>query len=494
MPDKKNFSNSVPQEVSRITKTLEEAGFEAYLIGGCVRDTLLNKKPKDWDITTNARPEQIISLFEKTFYENEYGTVGVVNEKTENENLEIVEVTPYRLEAKYSDNRRPDSVTFSDNLEEDLKRRDLTINSIAYSVSKKKFIDPYKGQKDIKDKIIRTVGSPTDRFNEDALRILRAIRLSAELGFIIDVPTQEAIKQTSFTLQNIAAERIRDEFIKIVESTRPMEGLILAHELNVLKHIIPELEEGIGVEQKGSHIYTVWEHNLRALKHGADRNWPLHVKLAALLHDISKPQTRRNSKEKNKYTFYGHDVVGAKVTKKILERLKFPKKTASKVSKLVRYHMFFSDIDTITLSAVRRIVRNVGPENVWDLMKVRACDRIGMGKPTESPYRLRKYKSMIEEAMRAPVSVQMLKIDGAKIMEVTRETPGRKIGFILHALLEETLNDPDKNDEEFLVKRAIEFNKLPEEELKKLAEKGKKEKEEAEEKELKEIRDRHGVK
>ena len=494
MTDKKDLNHSIPREVSCITKTLEKSGFEAYLIGGCVRDMLLEKEPKDWDITTNAKPEQIISLFEKTFYENEYGTVGVVNEETENKTLKVIEVTPYRLEATYSDNRRPDSVTFSDNLEEDLKRRDFAMNAVAYSVSKGQLIDPYKGQKDIKDKIIRTVGSPLERFNEDALRILRAVRLSTELGFTINTQTQEAIKQTSSTLQNIAVERIREEFIKIIESENPMGGIILAHELGVLKYIIPELEDSIGVEQSGSHIYTVWEHSLRALKHGADRGWPLHVKLAALLHDISKPQTRRRSKEKDKYTFYGHDVVGGKVTKKILERLKFSKKTTLKVGKLVKYHMFFSDIDKITLSAVRRIVRNVGPENVWDLMKVRACDRIGMGRPKESPYRLRKYKSMIEEAMRAPVSVQMLKIDGAKIMEVTRETPGPKIGFILHALLEETLNDPDNNNEEFLVKHAIDFNKLPEDELKKLAEKGKKEKEKKEEEELKEIRDKHGVK
>ena len=494
MTTKKDLNHSIPREVSCITKTLEKAGFEAYLIGGCVRDMLLNKEPKDWDITTNAKPEEIISLFEKTFYENDYGTVGVVNEETERETLKIIEVTPYRLEATYSDNRRPDGVTFSDSLEEDLQRRDFAMNAIAYSVSKGQLIDPYKGQQDIKDKIIRTVGSPIDRFNEDALRILRAVRLAAQLGFTINTQTQEAIKETSSTLQNIAIERIRDEFIKIIDSENPMEGIILAHELNVLKYIIPELEEGIGVKQSGNHIYTVWEHGLRALKHGANRNWPLHVKLAALLHDISKPQTRRKSKEKDKYTFYGHDVVGGKVTKKMLERLKFSKKMTLKVSKLVRYHMFFSDIDAITLSAVRRIVRNVGPENVWDLMKVRACDRIGMGRPKESPYRLRKYKSMIEEAMRAPVSVQMLKIDGAKIMEVTRETPGPKIGFILHALLEETLINPDNNNEGYLMDKAIEFNKLPESELKKLSEKGKKEKEKKEKEELKEIRDKHGVK
>ena len=208
----------------------------------------------------------------------------------------------------------------------------------------------------------------------------------------------------------------------------------MAHELGVLQYVAPEIEQGIGVEQNGDHIYTVWEHNLRALQHAANRDFALDVRIAALFHDVSKPETRRSLKEKNKYTFYGHDVVGSRVTRETMQRLKFPKKTTLEVSNLVRYHMFFSDIDKITLSAVRRIVRNVGPENVWKLMDVRACDRIGMGCPKEAPYRLRKYESMIEEAMRAPVSVQMLKIDGAKIMEVTQETPGPKIGHILHAL------------------------------------------------------------
>ncbi|MBU1956404.1 CCA tRNA nucleotidyltransferase, partial [Patescibacteria group bacterium] len=431
MINEKDLNNLIPQEVSYVTRALEKAGFEAFLVGGCVRDMLLDKKPKDWDITTNAIPEQIIPLFEKTFYENEYGTVGVVNENTEDESLKIIEVTPYRLEAKYSDNRRPDSVTFSNKLEEDLQRRDFTINAIAYNVSKGHFVDPYKGQKDIKDNVLNTVGVPYDRFNEDALRVLRAIRLAIELSFIITPSTQEAIKKTAYTLQNIAKERICDEFVKIIESETPMEGIILAHELEVLQYIVPELEEGIDKKQNGSHVYTVWEHNLRSLRHATNREWPLHVKLAALFHDIGKPATRRWSKEKNNYTFYGHDVVGGRMTQKIMERLKFPKKMVIKVSKLVRFHLFFSDIDKITLSAVRRIVRNVEPENVWDLMKVRACDRIGMGRPKESPYRLRKYKSMIEEAMRAPVSVQMLKIDGATIMDVTHETPGPKIGFIL---------------------------------------------------------------
>jgi putative nucleotidyltransferase with HDIG domain len=262
----------------------------------------------------------------------------------------------------------------------------------------------------------------------------------------------------------------------------------------LLKYIVPELEQGIGVEQNGDHIYTVWEHNLRALQHSADRSWPLHVRLAALFHDISKPETRRWSDEKNNWTFYGHDVVGGRVSEKILKRLKYPQKIVEVVSALVRYHLFFSDIERITLSAVRRIVKNVGADNVWDLMNVRACDRIGMGRPKETPYRLRKYQSMIDEAVRAPVSVGMLKIDGSKIMEITHETPGPKLGFILHALLEEVLDDPEKNTEAYLSSRTLELIKLPIEELKKLGEEGKEKKDEAEEGELAVIRKRHGVK
>lgn len=488
-----NFSFPVPPEVSHVTRTLRATGHEAYLVGGCVRDILQGIKPKDWDITTNATPEQIQALFEDSFYENDYGTVGIVNE-TDDETLKVVEVTPYRTEGAYTDKRRPDSVSFHATLEEDLKRRDFTINAIAYDESQGHLTDIFDGVKDIKDKALRTVGEPRDRFNEDALRILRAVRLSTDLGFTIEAGTMSAIVEKSEDLKHISKERIRDEFTKMVMTKNPMIGVEMCHRLGLLKFIVPELEKGIGVEQNGDHIYTVWEHNLRALQHSADREWPLHVRLGALFHDISKPETRRWSDDKNNWTFYGHDVVGGRVAKKALENLKYPKKIVDVVSALVRYHLFFSDIEKITLSAVRRIVKNVGPENVWDLMKVRACDRIGMGRPKEAPYRLRKYESMIEEAMRAPVSVGMLKIDGEKIMEVTRETPGPKLGFILHALLEEVLDEPERNTEEFLVKRTLELAKLPIDELKKLGEEGKEAKEETEEAELAVIRKKHGVK
>ena len=503
---KDNFETklfAVPDEVSQVTKTLKKAGFEAYLVGGCVRDLLLERKPKDWDVTTNAKPNDIIGLFKETFYENDYGTVGVVNENVTDETLKVVEVTPYRLESEYSDKRRPDSVIFSEKIEDDLKRRDFTINSIALDIENRQgigafykghVVDPYKGQVDLRLKIIRTVGDPHDRFSEDALRLLRAIRISADLCFMINIDTEKAIKVHASLLQQIAKERIKDEFTRIIMSDNPMDGLILCRKLGLLQYIIPELEKSVSVEQNKAHAYDVWEHLLRTVQHAASKKYSLEIRLAALLHDISKPETRRWGKEQNQWTFYGHDVVGSRIATKILSGLKFPNKVIEKVSTLVRWHMFFSDTEQITLSAVRRMIANVGKDNIWDLMNLRICDRIGTGRPKESPYRLRKYRSMIEEAMMDPVSVGMIKIDGNRIIKITNTPPGPKIGYILHSLLDEVLENPKLNTEEYLEKKVLELVNLPENELKIMGEKGKEKKEEEEEKKIEEIRKKHWVK
>jgi tRNA nucleotidyltransferase (CCA-adding enzyme) len=490
----------VPGEVSRITHRLQEAGYEAYLVGGCARDILLGKKPKDWDVTTNATPEEIIRLFEHTFYENSFGTVGVVNEGVVDPTLEVIEVTTYRLESGYSDSRHPDTVSFSTRLEDDLKRRDFTINAIALSlpigekdIYKGQIVDPYKGQDDLAAHTVRTVENPIERFGEDALRILRAIRIAAELGFTIDIDTAQGIRETSASLKNIAQERIRDEFIKILMSPRPMEALQIAHALGVLQYVIRETEEGIGVKQNKAHSFDVWEHSLRTLQHAADKNWPLHIRLTTLFHDVGKPATRRWAPEKKEWTFHGHEVVGSRMAKEILNRLRFSRETVDLVVKLVRWHMFFSDTEQITHSAVRRMIQNVGQEHVWDLMNVRVCDRVGTGRPKENPYRLRKYRSMIEEVLRDPVSVGMLKIDGKRVMDVSRITPGPKIGWILHALLEEVIEDPKLNIESYLEARTIELAALPEVELMKLGEKAKERKEKEDEKGVREIRKRHWV-
>lgn len=486
---------SVPKEVSRVTSALKKAGYESYIVGGCVRDLFIGRKPKDWDVTTNATPDAITAMFSKTFYENDYGTVGVVDESAADETLKIVEITPYRIEGKYSDKRRPDSVTFSKNIADDLKRRDFTINAIAYDVEAEKdnLVDLFGGIKDIKDKIIRAVGEPRERFAEDALRILRAVRIHAELGFTIEPATRAAMQECGELLSHISKERIRDEFTRIIMSSRPKEAIELCQEIGILKFIIPELVDAIGVKQNQAHSFDVWTHLLKTLEHAAKKEWPLHIRLTALLHDISKPETRRWSDEKNDWTFHGHDVVGARVAEKVLKNLKYPNDLVDRIAKLVRWHMFFSDTEKITLSAVRRLVANVGQENIWELMNVRICDRIGTGRPKESPYRLRKYHSMIDEALRDPISVAMLKISGARIIEITGEKPGPRIGYILHALLEQVLEDPKLNTAEQLEKMALQLAAIDASELEKIGTAGKEKKKEEEEKIVREIRAKHWV-
>ncbi len=513
--------DQIPSYVTRVTETLENVGFEAYIVGGCVRDLILGRIPKDWDITTNAVPDQIIPLFEKTVYENKFGTVAIVFEnylenqansnnlvsretnqeivthETEELKTYIVEVTPYRTETQYSDFRHPDKVEFSSKIEDDLMRRDFTINAMAYSISHETLVDLYNGQSDLKDMSLRTVGKADDRFNEDALRMLRAVRFAVQLGFSISHETAVSIQNKANLIEKVSFERIRDEFEKIILSPEPAVGIGMLQKFGLLKHFIPELEEGIGCEQKGEHIYDVYEHLLHALQHAADKHWSLEIRLAALFHDIGKPRTRRwdgtKAGGKGKYTFFGHEVVGARMTHKIMERLKFPKKTTDLVVSLVRQHMFFSDTEAITLSAVRRVVVKVGKENIWTLMNIRECDRVGM-KKKEMPYRLRKYHAMIEEVLRDPISVGQLVVDGTILMNELHMKPGPRMGWVLHALLEEVLDDPKKNTREYLDERVKELEKLTDKELKALGDQGKEAKEELEDEEVAKLHMKHGVK
>jgi len=485
--------SDIPKEVQFVSDTLQNAGFEAYLIGGCVRDILIGKIPKDWDITTNAHPDQIQSLFTETYCNNDYGTVGVVNEETEDVRVKVVEVTPYRSESGYSDARRPDSVTFGVSLEEDLKRRDFTVNAIAYSLKDEKIIDLFDGMEDIEKKRLKTVGNPDERFAEDALRMMRAVRLASELNFAIEAATLQSIITNSANLSRISTERIAEEFLRIINSPTPMQGIVLLERLGLLDYIVPELKEAIGCEQGGAHAYDVYEHILRTLQAAADKGFSTELRLAALFHDIAKPATRRKGGKNKEYTFFGHEVVGAKMTRKILERLKMPRETIDIVEKLVRWHMFFSDPDLITLSAVRRTIVRIGEDHIEDLLNLRVCDRIGTGRPKEQPFRFRQYKAMVDQALRDPISVKMLKINGDMIMDITGEKPGKKLGYVLHALLEEVLDNPVNNTEEYLKTRVFELLKLPEEALQKMAEAGKRKQEEEEEAALKDIAREHKV-
>ncbi len=481
----------IPKEVLQVADTLESAGFEAYLVGGCVRDLLLGKTPKDWDVTTNAVPDEIEKLFPETYCNNDYGTVGVVNE-TEDERLKVVEVTPYRKESEYSDARRPDKVEFGVTLEEDLKRRDFTVNAFAFRPKGEKLVDLFDGEEDLRKKRLKAVGNPDERFSEDALRMMRAVRLASELDFVIEAETMTSIAKNAILLNKISKERIRDEFLRIIDSNNPMQGVALLERLGLLLQFLPELKDAKGCEQGGIHAYDVFEHLLRSLQAAADKGYSTEMRLAALFHDIGKPATRRAGKKKE-YTFYGHEVAGAKMTKVIMERLKMPKDVATKVEMLVRWHMFFADPDQITLSAVRRTIARVGQENIEDLLNLRVCDRVGTGRPKEQPFRFRKYKAMVDQALRDPISVKMLKTNGGRIMEQTGEKPGKKLGFILHALLEEVLEDPSKNTEEYLDERVKTLINMDEMELERLAEQGKERQKAEEEAAIKDIERFHRV-
>jgi tRNA nucleotidyltransferase (CCA-adding enzyme) len=464
---------NIPKEVRGVTDTLEKAGFEAYLVGGCVRDLILGRVPKDWDVTTNATPEQIQTLFPETYCNNDYGTVGVVNEDASDPSLKVVEVTPYRKESEYSDKRRPDKIEFGVTLEEDLERRDFTVNAIALRVKNDTLVDLFDGVGDIRKKRLKTVLEANKRFGEDALRMMRAVRLSSELNFAIESETTASIAENAPLLSHISAERIRDEFLRVIASPSPMLGVALLEKLGLIDYVLPEIKEAIGCEQGGIHAYDVYEHLLRSLQAAADKGYSTEMRLAALLHDIGKPATRREGGRTKRYTFFGHEVVGARMTAKIMKRLKVPKEMAKKVELLVRWHMFFADPDLITLAAVRRTIARVGQENIEDLLNLRVCDRIGTGRPKEQPFRFRKYKAMVDQALRDPISVKMLKTNGDLIIKQTGEKPGRKLGYILHALLEEVLEDPAKNTEEYMDQRVLELLKLSETELQKLGEAGK---------------------
>ncbi len=473
---------TIPKEVKIIIDKLKKQGFEAYVVGGCVRDYLRGVEPEDWDITTSAKPEEIKKIFPKSFYENKFLTV-TVQTSSKNPKLKEVEITTYRSEAKYTDKRHPDEIKFAKTLEEDLDRRDFTINAIALS-SKKEIVDPFKGQKDLENKIIRTVGDPDERFDEDALRMMRAVRFAATLsapitgGWRIEENTASAIKKNSSWIQAISKERIRDEFLKIIMAENAADGIELLRKLGLLKYIVSELEEGYKVGQNKHHIYDCYEHSLLSLKYAAKKNFNKQVRLAALFHDIAKPRVKRG--EGPNSTFYGHEIVGAKMTAQILDRLRFPKKDIEKIAKLVHYHLFYYNVGEVSESSVRRLVRNVGPENMEELLEVRIADRIGSGVPKAEPYKLRHLKYIIEKVSQDPISVKMLKINGNEVMKILDIPAGPKVGLALDILLNYVLSDPEKNKKEVLEKEVKKLGKLSEDKLKKLAKEAKKEKEKIE--------------
>jgi len=475
----------IPKEIFSTIEKLKKKGFEAFIVGGCVRDFLREVEPKDWDIATNAKPREIQKIFPKNFYENKFLTVTVKTE-SKNPKLKEIEITTYRREAKYTDKRHPDEVKFAESIREDLARRDFTVNAISLTFKsgklgkKTEIIDLFGGKKDLKNKIIRTVGKPKDRFNEDALRLMRAVRFATTLGqnWKIEEKTAKAIKENSPWLQAISKERIREEFMKIIMSERASEGIELLRKTGLLKYIIPELEEGFGVDQNKHHIYECYEHALRSLEYAVKKKFNKYVRLAALLHDVGKPRTKRGKGPKA--TFYGHEIVGAKMTAQVLNRLRFSKKDIEKIVKLVRYHLFYYNVGEVSEGSVRRLVRQVGPENMEELLQLRMADRIGSGVPKAEPYKLRHLKYIIEKVSQDPISVKMIKISGNDVIKILKIKPGPQVGHILNILLGYVLADPKNNKKEILEKEIRKLGKLSPENLKVLSQRAKKEREKLE--------------
>ncbi len=439
---------ALPKEILEVMDNFSKAGYEIYVVGGVVRDLLLGKPTYDWDFTTNATPEQIMELYPDAFYDNKYGTVGL-----KNDSARPYEITTYRREFGYTDNRRPDTVEWGQNLEEDLSRRDLTINAMALRQAQGKqpeLIDPFSGQLDIKNKLIRAVGDPNERFAEDALRMMRAVRIAAQLGFSIEQETLQAITRNSFLIKNIAAERIKDELFKLMASPYPADGYLLLHNSGLGEHILPEMDATFGVEQKTvgrHHIYDVGTHSVEALRNCKSSDSV--TRLATLIHDSGKVKTQRI--RNGQITFYNHEMESARIAENIAERLRFSKDQKDKFVRLVRWHQFSVD-EHQTDSALRRFIKNVGPENLEDMLALRVGDRLG-GGATETSWRLEEFKQRLLEVQQQPFTIPDLKISGLDVMKIKNVPSGPLVGKYLQLLFDEVVEKGLANEKEVLANR-----------------------------------------
>lgn len=443
----------IPSEVLDIYKKVQNAGFEIYFVGGCVRGLIMNRSVKDWDFAANATPDEILKIFPNGFYDNQFGTVGVPLTTSKNGGA-LAEITTFRTEAGYQDRRHPDRISWGKTIEEDLSRRDFTINSIAMKQLNNgtiELIDPYEGQMDIEKKLIRAVGEAEKRFKEDALRLIRAIRIASQLSFTIDAKTWDEIVKSSALIKEISMERIQIELLKILESDYPYEGIMLLKSSGLLEFILPELLEGIGVSQErpGRHHKTdVFTHNLMSLKYCPSKD-PI-VRFAALLHDVGKPKVMSKDKD-NLVIFHNHEVAGAKIAGEICERLKFSKIDKERIVNLIRWHMFGVN-ENQTDSAIRRFIRKIGVANVSDMMDIRVADRLGSDRPKDS-WRLKLFQKKIEEQLKpAKFSINDLAIDGNDVMKTLNIKPSKQVGDILQKLFEEVDEDLSKNNKEYLLK------------------------------------------
>lgn len=461
---------NLPPFVKEIIEKFLLNNQEIYIVGGAVRDLIMDKEIHDWDFTTNASPEIILSLFPDGFYDNSFGTVGIVNpidekNKKPGEKIPVYEITTFRKEMGYTDGRHPDKVSWGETLEEDLIRRDFTINAMALKpvVDDKKniidfeLIDPHQGQKDIKNKLIRAVGNPQERFQEDALRMLRAIRIATQLNFSIENETFQGIKNNIDLLDKISAERVRDELLKLLACPFAADGYLILRNSGLAEKILPEVEKGFGVEQKSPgrhHILDVGNHLVQSLK--ASKSTDPIVNLAILLHDVGKPSVARIQKD-GVITFYNHEVMGTSLANGIAKRLKLSKHQSEKLTTLVRWHQFSVNEDQ-TDKAIRRFIKNVGKEYVEDMLQLRTADRLG-GGALETSWRMELFKKKIIEVQKEPFLITDLKINGSEIMKTLKITPGPLIGELLKQLFEAVVDKKIKNEKAVLLKYLGEISK-----------------------------------
>lgn len=462
----------LPITVLHIVKTLTSSGYTCEIVGGAVRDLLLGVQTSDWDFTTNATPEQILPLFTESFYENQFGTVMVAQKhldeqfQLDSESLGlspdlVYDITTYRSDGEYRNHRKPESVVWGKTIAEDLQRRDFTINAIAFHVRDPlvtpsdlsirvdvDIIDPFQGEEDMRKKLVRTVGVPDERFSEDALRIMRAVRFANQFQFAIESETLKALQSHVKDLSVISMERMSSEFMKMIASPTPDVAIVLLDKLEILPYILPELGAAKGVRQSGHHIYDVWEHSLRAL--GSCTSSDPVVRLATLLHDIGKPTTYQETPD-GSVTFYNHEVIGARIAKQIGSRLRLSKRDCDRLFTLVRWHMFTYESFT-TDAYIRRFIRRVGTENLEDIFALRVGDRVGSGSKASS-WRLEELKERVWAELHQPMKITDMVIDGRDVMTELGIKPGPMIGKVLSEIFEEVFENPELNERETLLKK-----------------------------------------
>lgn len=439
-----------PNDVKYIIQKLKDNGFEGFLVGGCVRDSLLCTTPKDFDITTNALPEEIISIFPKTIPTGlKHGTITVIINKTH------YEVTTYRVDGEYIDSRHPETVNFVSSLKDDLARRDFTINALAYNEDDG-LQDFFNGEGDLSLKLIKAVGDPDKRFKEDALRMLRAIRFSCSLNFEIDKCTLTAISSNNLLISNISAERIRDELCKILISQNPSKGLRLLHSTGILEIILPELAATVDFDQKTPyHNKDVFEHTLAVVEKVPCE---LTLRLAALFHDISKPECFFIGNDGNGH-FYNHQIVGMKLTESILKRLCFDNNTISKVSILIKEHM--NILFNPSSSAIKRLINRVGKDLIFDLYSLQKADILSTAPPFNSLDALDYMANKTNEILlcNEPLDKTSLEVNGKILMDKLSLKPGKLIGEIIDYLMNMVIEDSSLNNKETLISLAKEYLK-----------------------------------